>query len=380
LWDFNAEVPVMIVYWSGTAIVAAPQTEFHGIRDNVWHLWAHNFLGLQYVSGLSFTGNVQTDNNTNPGANDTVQYLWSTSGVVQDEDFRSTPGTGQWLQTLGSGLTSTTAAIFNFFYFTGSAVASFAAMADRSPFIYSGVNGTPQWESAGTMTNSITGDYIVYHYFANPMVNGWSVFGRPHNAKFTSLATALAARPTQLTWTGYAELKHIYTAIWRVNTSWSTTHRCKLVSLTDWRAVNSSPSQAVAASSHASLSSLELAGSGVTWGHINDQAQTIAGVKTFEGGIKFSSEGSSLKFAIVTGITASSDTYVDVNHNITGAVISAFCSVDNGSGALLCPVYTSSANLWFDFFVDGTKIRIINKASNSTDIRSKTFKCVIFYT
>jgi hypothetical protein len=29
---------------------------------------------------------------------------------------------------------------------------------------------------------------------------------------------------------------------------------------------------------------LELAGAGVTWGHINDQAQTIVGLKTLEGG------------------------------------------------------------------------------------------------
>lgn len=93
-----------------------------------------------------------------------------------------------------------------------------------------------------------------------------------------------------------------------------------------------------------------------------------------------SSGATSLKCAVVTGTTASSDTYVDVNHNIIGTIVSAFCSVDNGSGALLCPVFTSSANLWFDFFVDGTKVRVINKGSNSTDIRSKTFKCVIFYT
>jgi hypothetical protein len=285
LWDFEAEVPVAIAYWSGTAIVAAPQTEFHGIRDTIWHKWAHNFLGLQYVSGLSFTGSVQTDNNTNPGASETVYNLWSTSGVVQDEDIRATPGDGQWAQTLGTGLAAADAGVFPFFYFNGTFITTIAAMADRAPFIHAGANTPPQWNNGGTLTAAITGDYIVYHYFANPMVGGWSIFGRPHNAKYTSLATALAARPTQLNWSNYAELKHIYTAIFRVNTTWANSHRCKLVSLSDYRTVAGTPVAATAPTNHAGLSGLELAGAGVTWGHINDQPQTIAGAKTLPNGI-----------------------------------------------------------------------------------------------
>jgi hypothetical protein len=282
LWDFESEVPVSIAYWDGTKIVAAPQTEFHGIRDTVWHKWAHRFLGLQYVSGLAFTGSVQTDNNVDPGASETVYNLWSTSGVVQDEDVESSPGTGQWLQTLGSGLAAADAGVFNHFYFNGSFLTTNAAMADRAPFIHAGANTPPQWNNGGTLTAAITGDYIVYHYFANPMVGGWSIFGRPHNAKYTSLATALAARPTQLNWSNYAELKHIYTAIFRVNTGWANSHRCKLVSLSDYRTVAGTPVAAVAPTNHAGLSGLELAGPGVTWGHINDQPQTIAGAKTFD--------------------------------------------------------------------------------------------------
>jgi hypothetical protein len=280
LWDFNTQVPVAVCYWSGTAIVASPQTEFHGIRDTVWHSWAHKFLGTQYVSGLSFTGNVQTDNNNNPGSDNTVSYLWSTAGVIQDEDFQSTPGTGQWLQTLGSGLTSTTAAIFNFFYFNGTVITTADAMADRSPFLHSGT--TPQWENAGVLTNAASNDYIVYHYFASPMIGGWAVFARPHNAKYTSLALARAARPSQLTWSNYAELKHLYTAIFRVNTAWGNTHDCKLVALDDYRTLPGTPTAATAPTAHSSLSALELAGSGVSWGHVDDQAQTLVGVKTFE--------------------------------------------------------------------------------------------------
>lgn len=261
LWDFDKECPVMIAYWSGTAIVFAPQTEFHtAFRNTVWHLYAHLYQGMQYRSGLVFTGNVQTDNNTNPGADDTVTYLWSTDGILQDEDAACTPGVGQWLQTLGSGLTSTTAAIFGFAYFNGTAVISAAAMADRSPFLYSGANGTPQWNSAGTLTASVTGDYIVYHYFGNPMVGGWSIFARPHNAKFTSLTAAAAASPSNLTWSSYAELKHLYTAVFRVNTGWATTHRCKLVSLRSYRLTAGSPVAGTAATDHNALSNRAVAG------------------------------------------------------------------------------------------------------------------------
>lgn len=304
LWDFDTEVPVMIVYWSGTAIVAAPQTEFHGIRDNIWHRYTHFFVGLQYRSGLSFTGSVQTDNNVDPGATETVYNLWSTTGVVQDEDVQSTPGTGQWTQTLGSGLTAATAAIFNHFYFNGSFVTTANAMADRAPFIHAGANTPPQWNNGGTLTASVTGDYIVYHYFATPMVGGWSVFTRPHNAKYTSLAAALAASPTQLTWSNYAELKHIYTAIFRVNTGWSNSHRCKLVSLRDFRTVAGTPVAATNPTAHSALTGLELAGPGVTYGHINDQPQTIVGAKTLTNGILTPTlEGTSTAGVAITGRT-----------------------------------------------------------------------------
>jgi hypothetical protein len=113
------------------------------------------------------------------------------------------------------------------------------------------------------------------------MIGGWAVFARPHNAKYTSLALARAARPAQLTWTNYAELKHLYTAIFRVNTAWGNTHDCKLVALDDYRTIPGTPTAATAPTAHASLSGLELAGAGITWGHIDDQAQTIAGAKTF---------------------------------------------------------------------------------------------------
>ena len=263
LWDFASECPVAIVYWTGTAIAGA-QTEFHGIRDTVWHYWAHNFFGAQYRSGLTFTGNVQSDSNTDPNL-DTVQYLWSTPGVIADEDATINVGTGNWLQDLGSGLTSADAAVIPFYYWTGTAITTAAAMSDRTPFIHAGAGTTPQWENAGTLTPATDGQYIVYHYFASPLINGQSVFARPHNAVFTApgqIANALAARPSSLIWSNYAEVKHIYTAVFRVETNWTGTpdHKCKLISLQDFRTVQGGPVAATASTAHSALSGLADAG------------------------------------------------------------------------------------------------------------------------
>lgn len=277
LWNFDTQCPVAVVYWTGTAIAAAPQTEMHGLRDSVWHIYTHTYIGLQYRSGMTFTGSVQPDNNTNPGV-DTVQYLWATDGVVQDEDIRATPGIGQWLQTLGSGLTNTTAGIFNFFYWNGAFITTANAMADRAPFIYTGVNGTPEWNNGGTLTPSVTGNYVVYHYFATPMVGGWAIFARPHNAVYASLAAASAARPSALVWSNYAEIKHLHTAIFRVNTTWTTvTHRCKLVSLQDFRTVLGGPVSSTAATDHNSLSNRAAT--------LSHPASAIYG--TIDGGVQF---------------------------------------------------------------------------------------------
>jgi hypothetical protein len=254
LWNFDTQCPVSITYWTGTAIEAAPQTEFHGLRSSTWHEYTHQYVGLQYKSGMTFTGSVQNDNTTNP-ADSTVQYLWSTTGIVQDEDVRSTPGSGQWLQTLGSGLTSTTAAIFNFFYFNGTSIATVSAMSDRTPFIHAGGNTLPQWNNAGTLTAATSNTYVVYHYFATPMTGGWAIFSRPHNAIFANLPSAQLARPSELTWTNYAELKHIYTAVFRCHNNYTNSvHRAKLVSLQDFRTVAGGPVAATSATDHNALS------------------------------------------------------------------------------------------------------------------------------
>lgn len=61
--------------------------------------------------------------------------------------------------------------------------------------------------------------------------------------------------PAQLIWSNYAELKHIYTAIWGCRSGFTNaTHRCKLVSLQDFRNVAGGPVTATSATDHNALS------------------------------------------------------------------------------------------------------------------------------
>ena len=403
LWDFDTQCPVSITYWTGTAIAAAPQTEYHGIRDTVWHAYTHQYVGLQYKSGLTFTGSVQTDNITNP-AGSTVQYLWSTDGIVQDEDVISTPGIGQWLQTLGSGLTDSTAGIFPFFYFNGTFVTTQAAMADRTPFIHAGGNTFPQWNNAGTLTAATSNTYVVYHYFATPMTGGWSVFARPHNAIFANLSSAQAARPAQLTWSNYAELKHIYTAVFRCHNNYTNSvHRAKLVSLQDFRNVAGGPVAATSATDHNALSNRNAIYShpidavyGTIDGAIPFHSTTSLGLvesadltvdATCLVNTRFTSLGSAasgaprIKTKKLTGTTADAEGgYTSVNHGVTSSKIISITAVvfsDTGVGRTPGTRYPTGLEFGLDF--NTTQASITNHDTNSESILSKSFVITIIY-
>lgn len=253
-FDFKTQAPLAIVFWGGTTI-GGVQTEFHGMRDAVWHASEHKYVGTRYDSGFTFTANVQPDTTNNP-ADSTCEYLWSTSGTIADEDALVTvDSTGQWAQVLGSGLTSTTAAVLWAFYWNGTRIAGVSPMADRTPFIHAGGNTLPQWNNGGTLEAAVDGDYVVYHYFAAPFINGLALFMRPHNAKYTTLAAALTATPSNLIWTSFSEYKHLYTAVFRCRTGFTnTTHRCKMVSLQSYRLTPGSPSSGFSATDHQALS------------------------------------------------------------------------------------------------------------------------------
>lgn len=83
----------------------------------------------------------------------------------------------------------------------------------------------------------------------------------------------------------FEESVPIATVIVQANTSYANDVNARLRSdedgndYLDWRTTELA--QGVSPTDHNNLTNLQLAQSGVTWGHVDDQAQTFAGVKTF---------------------------------------------------------------------------------------------------
>jgi hypothetical protein len=78
-WDLKTKVPVVTVYWNGSA--GSVQKEIHNhTRDLDWHINAHLTIGARYGSGLSLTAPTTV--------NDAVLQI--ESGSIWDEDLQST--------------------------------------------------------------------------------------------------------------------------------------------------------------------------------------------------------------------------------------------------------------------------------------------------
>lgn len=248
-----------LAIWNGSTIDGIAW-EFHGLRDNVWHIYTHFTRGFAYRDGANPTFTTSSDNNTNPGANPAVETFYvSSGGRFYDEDILVTHGTAPWDGVvLGSGQTYSTGASLPFYYYNGSAFLRLAPMADTVPFIYTGTNGTPQRNNAGTLTAAVTGDYVVYWVYASSLIGRDTMFCRPHNnaTAYTSLVQAAASTDNSLVWTSFpaAEVKLCYRLIFRVNTTWGSTHRSKLVQFDDYRGSAGSPVAGLSATAHTALS------------------------------------------------------------------------------------------------------------------------------
>jgi hypothetical protein len=261
---FLANVPVAFINWNGTSI-ASIGWELHTSDRNIPdHYWKHITKGMQFVNGLGATYNVQTDNNVDPN-DDSVQYFWLGTGLVLDEDIQVNIGTAPFNGvTLGTGLTSTTAASLPIYYYNGTNVTRIAPMSDRTPFPsaattpFYNATGAPHWNNGGALTAATTGQYVVYWLYASSLIGGSTCFIRPHSAVYSSLALAQAASDSSLNWASFPspEVKLLHRFIYRVNTGWGAapTHLCKLVNVADYRAVAGTPVGGNSATSHESLS------------------------------------------------------------------------------------------------------------------------------
>jgi hypothetical protein len=269
-FDFVTQAPVAVAYWTGTTGHSLGW-EMHGLTDAADHAWKHLTVGTRYISGYSQTSTPLAAGNP---ASDVNSFIWFTGGDLFDEDIRVTTvntltPTNKWDQNLGTGLLTSNAAVIPFLYVNASSIATYVPPnATRFPFIFTGANGLPEYDNAGVLTATPSGNFAVYWFFGtstqimsdvNFTTVGTSVYARPHNATFTSLVNARTADFSTLNWSAMSvqENKALYRVIIQCNNAYTNaTHRCKIVEIADYRNVSAVPVGGVSANDHLLLTNL----------------------------------------------------------------------------------------------------------------------------
>ena len=273
---FDTRVPVSIVVRNSTMTpVDLIEEERHTTkilrRD---HMIEHYTTGTLYSSGGALTGPT-VGSNTNSAKTCAVTPAW-----IFDEDiYQSTVAIAA-----GDGATN---AFYTVAYRT--ALTSWAWQRSVVPFKYSGA-GAIQFDNAGTMTAANAGvavnaRWINYFMMLTNIEGQESVLWIPGRAQHTTIGAANSELFSSFDMTGFVTKDAI--AIYRFTwvTSGSGLGLCNLVQTPVRISTNILQSTSSSTVAHDLLSGLGLAGAGVTYGHIDDQAQTIAGAKTFTGAI-----------------------------------------------------------------------------------------------
>ena len=280
--DQYENVLVATVTWNG-ADYGLVSDERHGYRRNIpWHLATHEGIGVRYVSGGDFTFTGTTNTNTT---------FSITATQVDDEDI-----------AFADSGAFTTARIL---YQTGASTYAFLNTLNAKPYWggASAGNGIYAVNASTFAQLTITGsnryfNYFVYH--STDVLNPIYVLAETTatTAGYTSVANARAVSPPQIGATNItSELKLMY----RIVVNGAGLIQTPIAS-DDYRSGGSIPGGGIATTSHNTLSNLELAGTGVAYGHISDQAQTIAGAKTFTDGVVATITGTASGNAVLDSV------------------------------------------------------------------------------
>jgi hypothetical protein len=268
---------VAYIYWDATNSAHSYfADERHGISmDPTTHSYLHFSRGAQYLSGLGL-GDIISDA---AGSLDSHAQFSIESGVTVDEDIITSP----------DSIASTTG--LPIYYLTGAT----GIMRRTTEPGFSVLQGTNylyynEWTGATWQLTEIgSGNYVLCHVFS---VNGYdgedqqiAVMGQN---EYTIIADARAGASTEianiLSGFPFQEIVPVATVIFESKSNYTNSIKSVIRSAdggdyVDWR--TSELAQGTNPSDHNNLTNLQLAASGATWGHINDQAQTLAGVKTF---------------------------------------------------------------------------------------------------
>jgi hypothetical protein len=272
-----------IIYWDAVnkVVVGDVMCERHGIRMSPEeHLYNHTSRGAFFKSGFAL-GNFVADGTGNLNTN--AQFSVE-AGVYADEDIDHSLlaqlPVGSSIPVLYlSGANS---------YLRNGGVTNHAVMtAGSGRLAYNQLSGGV-WSTVESPNNS----FVLYHIYGFNGVTAHVVSIMGQNT-YATLSAARTAASTEI-----ANIKQILpireiipigSIIFETSTGFTNTVKARIrttdtgASYTDWRvtalATGNPPSD------HQNLTNLFLAGSGVNMGHINDQIQTIYGLKNLISGL-----------------------------------------------------------------------------------------------
>lgn len=349
-WDLFLHVPVATVLWNGTE--GAINYEAHGYkRDLIWHNWTHLSVGCRYIDGLSAVFPMDVDGS-----------LRISSGEIHDEDLVFE------IEEQGNCRRLYKASSTKYTW-------------DISDYPYGGVGSVLQYLDTDTYSLTAVGasDFCcIWVYATTDTV-------RPIYLVLTHAATAYntiagARNETPPTLSGYnlsPEMKLLYKFIFKGNLAFQE--------MVDYRKDSSLPSGNVSSVSAAGVSFVpvgNIAAINVQAAieEIDTEKAALAGA-LFTGYTRLGENAPTSKKLILTGTTnAAEDGTATINHGLNALkIISKSIIVQASSSALIFPNWTKTNGYQYDWYITDTACAVLNHATNSENILSKTFVIVLEY-
>jgi hypothetical protein len=269
--DQKETVLLATVIWNGVDLGLVNDERHNHTRNIDWHVATHEGIGTRYISGIGFSFAGTTNANTT---------FATTSGLIDDEDIKfiiNAQTTARiWYQTSAN----------NYAFVNALSPRPYWGGATGGSGIFA-VNATTFAQLTITSSNRYFNYFV---YASTDVLNPIYVIAESTTTVggYTSVANARAVSPPVIGVTNLStELKLLY----RVVVDGAGLVQPAIVA-DDYRTGGSIAGGGTAATSHNSLANLEYAASGVAYGHINDQPQTISGQKTFPDGVIANISGS----------------------------------------------------------------------------------------
>lgn len=268
---------VAIVYYYDSTHTILLEERHGTVMSPATHQHLHNTVGTYFVSGLALSGY------TIGGTLDTDNTFASSAGVISDEDLRS-----------NIDAVSDSGSPYTVMYMTGSnALWTFSA-ANAVPFLFT-TSGYIQynqftggsWQMTQGGNNKYYTTYVMYLPSKSATTQMVIIMGQ---SEYSTLTAAQAESFYNLTISSLLlpEYLPLYQLVWKTNVISSQSGKCNLQSVTKLAGTRTTITGA-AVINHQSLSGLQLAAAGVTYGHIDTGSQTIYGAKVFSDALKTAS-------------------------------------------------------------------------------------------